>query len=86
MTVTKTIPAEQLHGLDVHQGDTLRVVAVKDSSVVIQIDRTDPGDEGAAGRAAQWIRSARGSVRLAASESVDDARTAFYAAKYDLTK
>ncbi|MDQ3624167.1 MAG: hypothetical protein M3463_17045 [Verrucomicrobiota bacterium] len=86
MTVTKTIPAEQLAGLDVHQGDTLRVLAVKDSGVVIQIDRAERGLEATPGQAAQWIRSAKGSVQLASGESVDDLRSGYYAAKYGLTK
>ncbi len=34
------------------------------------------------GRASDWLRSARGSVKLAAGESVDDARMGVYAGKY----
>ena len=34
------------------------------------------------GRASDWLRSARGSVKLAAGESADDARMEFYAGKY----
>ena len=36
----------------------------------------------ALGSASDWLRSARGSVKLAAGESVDDARMGFYAGKY----
>ncbi len=34
--------------------------------------------------ARDWARQAKGSVRLAPGESVDDARMAHYAAKYDV--
>ena len=34
------------------------------------------------GRASDWLRSARGSVELAAGESADDARMGFYTGKY----
>lgn len=36
----------------------------------------------AAGKASDWLRSARGSVKLAAGETVDDARMEFYSGKY----
>ena len=38
------------------------------------------------GKASEWLRTARGSVHLAAGESVDDARMACYATKYGLTQ
>ena len=34
------------------------------------------------GAVSEWVKQARGSVRLAPGESEDDARLAFYAAKY----
>jgi len=81
MTITKTIPAERLSGLDVHPGDTLHIVAVMDSGVVIQIRRDDEVRESTTGKASEWLRSAKGSARLAAGESADDARMDFYARK-----
>ena len=39
-------------------------------------------DQRGTGTASEWLRTAKGSVRAAAGESVDDARLAYYAAKY----
>jgi hypothetical protein len=82
MTITKTIPRDRLSGLDLKQGDTLRIVACMESDVVIQIDRTDVVR--GSGKAAEWLETAKGIVRLADGESADDARTAYYVAKYGL--
>ena len=38
--------------------------------------------QSAKGRASEWLRTAKGSVHMAAGESADDARMAYYAAKY----
>ena len=38
----------------------------------------------APGKASAWLRSARGSVRLAAGKSADDLRMDYYAAKHGL--
>ena len=37
MTITKQIPAEQVRSLDLHQGDSLRIVAEMGSTFLIQI-------------------------------------------------
>jgi len=39
-------------------------------------------DQRATGKASEWLRTAKGSVHAAAGESADDARMAYYAAKY----
>lgn len=39
-------------------------------------------DQPAAGTASEWLRTAKGSVHAAAGESADDARMAYYTAKY----
>ena len=39
-------------------------------------------DQPLTGKASEWLRTAKGSVRTAAGESADDARMAYYAAKY----
>ncbi len=83
MTFTQRIPADRLADLDVHEGDTLHVIALLDSAFVVQISRADASSP-VAGKASEWLRSARGSVRLASGESVDDARMDYYAAKYGL--
>ena len=85
MTITKTIPAERLSSLELHPGDTLHIVSLTDAEALVQIDR----DESRAldtGKAAAWLRSAKGTVHLAPGESADDARMAYYAARYDLAK
>jgi hypothetical protein len=38
------------------------------------------------GKASEWLRAAKGAVRVAAGESADDARMSYYAAKYGLTR
>jgi hypothetical protein len=83
MTFTQRIPAERLLGLDVHQGDTLHVLAVLDSSFIVQVNRAEEAPA-ATGKASEWLKSARGSVNLAPDETVDDARMDYYAAKYGL--
>ena len=84
MTITKKIPADRWHGLDVHQGDSLQVIAVTESEFLVQISRADDRPETTVGKAGEWLRSARGSVRVAAGSSADDARMDFYATKYGL--
>lgn len=39
-------------------------------------------DRQTAGKASEWLRTAKGSVRSEAGETADDLRTGFYAAKY----
>ena len=80
MTFTQRIPADRLSDLNVHEGDTLHVIALLDSSFVVQINRADSSPP-LAGKASEWLRSAKGSVRLAPGESVDDLRMDYYAAK-----
>lgn len=84
MTTTGTIPAKLLSGLEIHSGDTLQVLAVTDSDVVVAIHRSAPLPARRAGKASAWLRSAKGSVRLAPGESVDDARLAHLRRKHGL--
>jgi hypothetical protein len=86
MTTIKTIPAERLSGLDVHEGDTLHILALKEAAFLVQISRTDTVQKTAPGKASEWARSARGSVRLEANETADDVRMDYYAAKYGLNR
>lgn len=83
MTFTQRIPAERLLGLDVHQGDTLHVLAVLDSSFVVQVNRADEAPA-LTGKASEWLKSARGSVNLAPDATMDDARMDYYTTKYGL--
>jgi len=70
--------------LDVHEGDTLHVIALLSSSFVAQVTRAD-AEPVPQGKASEWLRSAKGSVRLATDETADDARMDYYATKYGLT-
>ncbi|MFM2168908.1 MAG: hypothetical protein RIS79_3279 [Verrucomicrobiota bacterium] len=83
MTFTHRIPAERLLGLDVHEGDTLHVIALLDSSFVVQVNRAEDSAP-AAGKASEWLESARGSVKLSSGETVDDVRMGYYASKYGI--
>lgn len=80
----KTIPEERFIGLDVHEGDTLHIVAMKDATFLIEISRTDAASKAAPGKAGAWLRSARGSVRQAADRFANDLRMDYYAAKHGL--
>ncbi len=84
MTLTKTIPVERLRGLDILQGDTLHIVSLVDSAFLVQIDREDKEAAPERGKAAEWLRTARGSVQIGPEESVDDMRMAYYAEKYGI--
>ncbi len=82
MTFTKTIPAESLAELDLRQGDTLHVVAIEPSDIVVRLERFEPASRPDSGKAREWIQTSKGSVHLAATESLEDVRDEFYAAKY----
>ncbi len=83
MTFTQRIPAERLMGFDLQQGDTLQVMAV-DSDFVVEVRRAE-NPAAARGNASEWLQSARGSVKLAAGETPDDARMGYYGTKYGIT-
>lgn len=84
MTFTQRIPADRLSDLDVHEGDTLHVIALLSSAFVVRVTRADAAPP--RGKASEWLRSAKGSVRLAANETADDARMDYYATKYGLSQ
>ena len=86
MTTIKSIPAERLSGLDVHEGDTLHILALKEEAFLIQISRTDAVQEASPGKASEWVRSARGSVRLEPNETADDVRMDYCTAKHGLNQ
>jgi len=85
MTITKEIPIEQVRGLDLHQGDSLRVVAEGDATFLIQIVRAAPllarPKRGSAGA---WARQYAGAAKLEPGETTDDARMAHYRQKYGI--
>jgi len=83
MTHTQRIPAEKLLGLDVHAGDTLHVVALIDSSFVVNVTRSNDAAP-APGKASEWLKTSKGSVKLADGESAADVRMDHYSKKYSL--
>ena len=83
MTYTQRIPAETLKGLDVHAGDTLHVVALIDSSFVVNVTRSDAAPS-VEGRAREWLKTSKGAVIQAEGESADELRMDYYAKKYSL--
>ncbi len=84
MTLTQTIPASALGGIELKPGDALHVLSSLGGALLVQIRRSDSQEAKAKGSASEWLRSARGSVRLASGETVEDARMAFYSEKYGL--
>ena len=69
----------QSGGAEVLMGER---VALKETAFLIQIRRIDAIQKTAVGKAGEWVRSARGSVRLAA----DDVRMDYYAVKHGLNQ
>ena len=59
------------------------MLAVVDLSFLVEVSRADDAPP-AAGKASEWLRSAKGSVKLDAGATVDDARMDYYASKYGL--
>ena len=84
MTTTGTIPTKLLGGLKFQAGDTLQVLDVTDSDIVVAIRRSQPRPTRPTGKAGAWLRGAKGSVQLAAGVSVEDARLAHLRRKHGL--
>lgn len=82
MTITKKIPPDPWQGLDGHLGDSLQGIGVTESDFLVQISRADGLAAPTTGTAGEWLRAAKGRVRLTAGLSADDAGMDFYAAKY----
>lgn len=83
MTTTKEITVEAVRSLELHAGDTLRVLEEKEGVFLMQILHAASSPSVAKrGSAGAWARSARGTARLAADESRDDARMAYYREKF----
>ncbi len=81
MTITKEIPSEQMRSLDLHQGDSLRVVAEMGSTLLIQIVKaaTQPSKPKKE-RAGDWARKYAGAAQ--GTETADDVRMAHFQEKY----
>jgi antitoxin component of MazEF toxin-antitoxin module len=83
MTITKEIPSEQMRSLDLHQGDSLRIVAEMEATFLIQIVKA-AGEPALSkkGRAGEWARKYAGAAKGRDVETTDDARMAHYQEKY----
>jgi hypothetical protein len=86
MSTITTIATECLSGLDVQLGDTLRILAARDNEWIVEIHRNAASEPPCSGSISQWLRSARGSVKLQPGESVDDVRVDYYSKKYGLDR
>ena len=73
MPTTKSIPKEAFGELGLRAGDSLRIVAVMDNSFLVTISHQDEGVI-VKGSAREWVKSARGTIKLAPGESADDIR------------
>ena len=82
MTRTQYIPAGALLDLDVREGDTLHVIARQESSFLVEVSRGETPSQ-TPGKASEWLRTARGSVRLEENETPDDVRMNYYSTKYN---
>jgi hypothetical protein len=84
VVATKTLPIGVLGNLGLHEGDTLQVLAAGKSEALVQIHHRE--HIAPPGSARAWLETARGSVKLAAGESTDDVRMAYYADKCGLSR
>ncbi len=83
MTLTKELPSEQLRSLDLHSGDSLRVVAELGETVLVEITRAETnGAPPLRMSAGAWARTYLGAAKPAAGESTEDARLAHFREKY----
>lgn len=83
MTITKQIPSEQMRSLDLHQGDSLRVVAEMGSTFLIQIVKAaaQPAKTGRSGAGA-WARKYAGAAKGQGEQTTEDVRMAHFQKKY----
>ncbi len=83
MTITKEIPSEQMRSLDLHQGDSLHVVAEMGSTLLIQILKAaSPPTKPNKGRAGDWARKYAGAAL--GPEPTEDVRMAHFQEKYGI--
>lgn len=83
MTTTKEIAVDAVRPLGLHAGDSLHVLEEKAGVFLMQIMHAAPAPQvGTRGSAGAWARAARGSAKLAADETRDDARMAYYQEKF----
>ena len=84
MNTIITVPAGNLRGLNVQQGDTLRILSSEGEQIVMELQRAASTGELTSGSAKEWLQAARGSIRLEANESVDDVLREYHSKKYGM--
>lgn len=86
MSTVQEIPAEAFRDLDVHEGDTFKVVEVREGTLLVEMRRDVSAEtrKKATTPAAAWVEHAAGMVKLAPGETEDDVRMAYYREKYGL--
>lgn len=84
MTIRKAIEAAGLAGLDVQEGDVLRVVSVTPEHLLLELQRDEPTAAPDPTRAAEWVASARGIVPALDDSTAADPRMDYYRSKYRL--
>ncbi|MCX6847756.1 MAG: hypothetical protein NTY98_02440 [Verrucomicrobia bacterium] len=83
MTTTKEIAVDALRPLGLHAGDSLHVLEEKGGVFLMEIMHASSVPIVAKrGSAGAWARAARGSARLTAEETREDARMDFYREKF----
>lgn len=85
MIITKEIPAEQVRALDLHQGDSLRVIAVRNGgTLLIQIERSEEPSPPRRGLATAWVQRFAGIAKPSDGKSSEEIREEHYRQKYGL--
>lgn len=84
MNITTEISSEQWRDLDLHQGDSLRVMAEAGSTLFVQIVKAAPPISLSKSKraAGEWARKYAGVAR--GEESQEDVRMAHYQEKHGL--
>ncbi len=93
MNTIITVPSDSLRGLDVQRGDVLRILSSEGDQVRIEIERA--GQENASVRrdgthesskVRQWLKTARGIVKLAPGETVESVLDDYHQQKYQIER
>ncbi|MBM79384.1 MAG: hypothetical protein CMJ78_02165 [Planctomycetaceae bacterium] len=82
MTTITSIPMKALAGLDLQQGDIVRIVEARGDKMIVEINR-DEFDQSTSA-AANWVNTAKGTVHLGENSTADDACMHYCAEKYEL--
>lgn len=84
--IAREVDIDQLRALDLHEGDTLRVVSEEGPKAVVHIERAAEEQPACSGESPirAWLQSARGAVQGSSEADIDAARMAYYSEKFGL--